>query len=161
METIFGVVVDCSGQLDSSAVDSLLEVDYEGFYVIVSFSMGSNAQEAVNAAIKMQSSGITTNSIVHLQDDIPLVEYECFSKLAGASHFIRIKQDSKMSKNFLKVCEEQAKKGSLYIEDVDPTIAAVPFPIINRVYPLAGDYNSSLKEIKKLSLEKGQFFKNG
>ena len=67
-----------------------------------------------------------------------------------------------MSKNFLQVCEDKAKEGFTYIEDVNENIAAVPFAIINKIYYLAGgNYDSSIKEIKRISLEKEQFFKNG
>ena len=166
-DIIFGILVNFKYSYESQAIDSITKIDLEALdhkklYVVSSMPRSVDAQYAVNTTIKLEEKGIVTRSVLHLYPEmLPLVEYEAFSKLNGVTHLIKMEQQDTITTSFLELCQEKIKKGITCIQNEDTSLTVVPFSIVNRTYPLVGDYDSTIKEIKKISVEKGLYFKNG
>tara|TARA_Y100000385_G_scaffold34825_1_gene32726 strand:+ start:265 stop:792 length:528 start_codon:yes stop_codon:yes gene_type:complete len=168
LEIIFGVVVCFEDESKSKAIESILkidpkELDHKRLYVISSMSRSIDSQYAVNTSIELESKGIITRSIMHMYpDNQPLVEYEAFGKLSGATHLLRINQQDVLTQEFLKTCEREIKENHITcLQNNDETLTVVPWSIVNKMYNLIGSYDGTVEEIKKLSKSKGFYFKNG
>ena len=168
LEIIFGVVVCFEDESKSKAIESILEIDpkqldHKQLYVISSMSRDIHSQYAVNTTIELESKGMVTRSIVHMYpDNQPLVEYEAFARLSGATHLLRMNQQDVLTQEFLKTCEREIKENNATcLQNSDETLTVVPWSIVNKMYNLVGSYDNTVEEIKKLSKSKGLYFKNG
>ena len=166
-DIIFGILINFKYDYESQAIDSITKIDLEALdhkmlYVVSSMPRSINPQYAVDTTIKLEQKGIITRSVLHLYPELlHLVEYEAFSKLNGVTHLIKMEQQDTITTSFLELCQEKIKEGITCIQNEDTSLTVVPFSIVNRTYPLVGDYDSTIKEIKQISMKKGLYFKNG
>ena len=163
---LFGIVVHHS--LDKSledvktTIDSILEIDYpeQKVKVVISSPSTIEYEKLVHYTNVLKQKYRAVELVLHLHNDVPMRDNECFRKLVKATYFVKIESGKKIRQNLFKEIDNRINEDlyQLCMGDADAATIVLR-SLMQQFYYNHANYDEAVNYIRDISMEQNKYEK--
>lgn len=163
---LFGIVVhhalDRSLEDVKTTIDSILDIDYpeQKVKVVISSPSTIEHETLVHYTNVLKQKYRAVELVLHLHNDVPMRDNECFRKLTKSTYFVKIKSGETIRQDLLKEIDRKINDDLFQLCMADAGEATIVLKsLMQQFYYNHANYDEAVNYVKQISLEQDKYEK--